>query len=170
MQSGISVREITPDDWPEFRDIRLRMLAEIPLAFGETLERSLAMTDAQWARRVRDYATGSSLRLGAIDDATGAWVGTMGGFLAPYEAGRPLLVGVYVAPEHRGSRAGVTDALLGEVERWARQYGDTLRLHVHEDNRTARAAYARRGFVESGVTQPYPLDRTRVEYEMAKVL
>lgn len=37
--------------------------------------------------------------------------GMMGGFV-PDPAAGPLLVGVYVAPEFRGSRLGLTDALL----------------------------------------------------------
>jgi GNAT superfamily N-acetyltransferase len=170
MQPGVSVREIVPTDWPQFKRIRLRMLEEIPLAFGETLENARRRSDAGWEARVRGYARGPGIRLGAIDESTGEWVGTMGGFLSPQDGFRPVLVGVYVAPEVRGSDAGVTDVLLERVEHWARPHGDTLLLHVHADNGRARAAYSKRGFVEDGITIPYLLDATQFEYEMAKKL
>ena len=170
MQPGITIREIAPQDWPQFKRIRLRMLEEIPLAFGETLANALARTDSGWAARVRGYATGTGIRLGAIDDASGEWLATMGGFLSPEDGMRPVLVGVYVAPEVRGSDAGVTDALLERVEQWARGHGDELLLHVHADKARARAAYRKRGFAEDGVTIPYVLDPSQLEYEMAKTL
>lgn len=169
MQPGIIVRPIESDDWRAFRVIRLAMLAEIPLAFGETLAHAEAMTDAQWIARVNGYVAGS-LRLGAIVAATGEWVGTMGGFLSPEDAYAPVLVGVYVAPAYRGTVAGVTDTLLTGVEDWAREHADRLLLHVHEDNAAARAAYARRGFVEDGVRIPYALDPRQTELEMVKQL
>jgi GNAT superfamily N-acetyltransferase len=162
----VRIRELQTDDWVAFRDIRLAMLEEIPIAFGETLAEARAMTDAQWRSRVRGYTSGSGLRLGAVAP-DGRWVGTMGGFI---EAGRPMLVGVYVMPSHRGRAAGVTDALLELVERWATQYSSTLRLRVHEDNLRARAAYVSRGFVEDGTTSPYPLDPSRMELQMVKRL
>ncbi|CAN5155580.1 hypothetical protein BH11ACT2_BH11ACT2_12550 [soil metagenome] len=173
MQPGITIREIEPDDWRQYRALRLRMLEEIPLAFGETVATALARSDAGWVARVREYALGGAhgtgVRLGAVD-ATGEWVGTMGGYLSPRDELRPMLVGVYVVPRLRGSAAGVTDALLARVEQWARGHGAVLLLHVHFDNERARAAYRKRGFVEDGVTIPYALDASQLELEMVKVL
>jgi GNAT superfamily N-acetyltransferase len=170
MQPGILIREVVPGDWPQFKRIRLRMLEEIPLAFGETLASARHRDDAGWAARVRGYSGGSGIRLAAIDEATGEWVGTMGGFLSPEDGMRPMLVGVYVVPDLRGNDAGVTDALIARIEDWARGYGTELLLHVHADNVRARAAYRKRGYVEDGVTIPYILDSTQLEYEMAKPL
>jgi GNAT superfamily N-acetyltransferase len=174
MQAGITIREVVPGDWPQFKRIRLRMLAEIPLAFGETLAAAEGRSDAGWAARVRGYSsgsrTGNGLRLAAVDDASGEWVGTMGGFLPPEDRTKPMLVGVYVAPEARGNAAGITDALLERVETWARGHGTELFLHVHADNARARASYRRRGFVDNGVTVPYILDSSQLEFEMAKSL
>jgi GNAT superfamily N-acetyltransferase len=170
MQPGITVRPITSHDWPAYRRLRLAMLAEIPLAFGETLAHAEAMTDAQWIARVIGYTRPPSLRLGAVVDRTGEWAGTMGGFLSPEDGYAAVLVGVYVAPRYRGRAPGVTDALLDGVEDWAREHGDRLLLHVHEENPRARAAYALRGFAESGVRIPYALDPRQTELEMVKRL
>ena len=93
----------------------------------------------------------------------------MGGYV-PDPATGALLVGVFVSPPHRGREAGVFDRLLLTIEDWARTEGDTLTLHVHEDNARARAAYLRRGFVETGTRVPYILDSSAMEIEMVKPL
>ena len=149
----VTVRRTTADDWERVRDLRLAMLADTPIAYGETLA---------VARRHGEAEHGTSLV--AIDDETGDWVGAMGGFLQA--AGQPLLVGVYVAPSHRGRAAGVTDLLLDGVEAWAASEGDALRLHVHEQNERAIGFYRRRGYEPTGHTNAYALDPTARELEM----
>ena len=166
----ITIRPIVEADWREYRALRLRMLEEIPLAFGETLASAQRAQESIWRARARRGESGNSVRFVAIDAATGTWLGSMGGFLSPDDGNRPVLVGVYVIPGYRGTAAGVTDALLAAVESWAHRFGDSLLLHVHEQNPRAIAAYAKRGFVPTGVTMPYPLDTSQTEIEMSKVL
>lgn len=164
----ITIRPILESDWADYRDFRLQMLAEIPIAFGETLATARARSEAGWRSRTR---LRGGVRLVAIDERSGRWAGTMGGLI---EAQRgllgALLVGVYVDPAYRGRSAGVTDALLDAVEEWARPLSRTLALHVHEDNARARAAYRHRGFRDTGTTIPYVLDPATREVEMAKAL
>jgi RimJ/RimL family protein N-acetyltransferase len=63
----------------------------------------------------------------------------------------------------------VLEELLDWAQRWARSAGlNRLRLLVHEDNARARAAYVRLGFAPTGRSSPYPLDQTKVEYELDK--
>jgi len=64
----------------------------------------------------------------------------------------------------------VTDALLSQIEDWARAEAGRLTLHVHEHNDRARAAYENRGFAATGVAVPYDLDPTTRELEMVKQL
>ena len=73
-------------------------------------------------------------------------------------------------PDFRGSHIGLTDALLGAIEDWARAESNQLTLHVHEDNARARTAYKRRGFELTGHTVAYNLDPTKSELEMVKQL
>ena len=168
MTAPVTVRPTTEDDWERIRDLRLEMLRDTPLAYVETLEAAQAHGVEEWRMRGRRGTAEGWLQVAAITP-DGRWVGMMGCWV-PDAASGPLLIGVYVAPEHRGRTAGVTDALLSVVEAWAREHGGTLRLHVHEDNARARTAYASRGFVETGVTKPYPLDPSQGELEMLKRL
>jgi GNAT superfamily N-acetyltransferase len=192
-QSELVIRRTTEADWAEARDLRLEMVQDTPMAFGETIETALAVPESDWRMRAARGSAASSLGLAAIVD--GRWVGTMGAYI-PKPDGGALLVGVYVSPDFRGSAygrsgdggsdhgapdidgettvvapgPGVADALLSGIEEWARERGDTLTLHVHADNTRARAFYARRGFVETGVTFPYVLAPEEVELEMTKQL
>ncbi len=160
--TAFSVREMEEQDWIRLRTIRLEMLADTPIAYLETLETAQRHPVEHWRRQAR--ARPNAVKLVA-EDADGRWLGTMAGVLA---GGRPTLVAVYVAPGFRGADAGVTDALLTGVERWAAGHGDRLRLEVNERNGRAVEAYRRRGFVLTGRTTPYPLDPPSLELEMVK--
>lgn len=160
-----SVRATSEHDWRDVQLLRLEMLADTPLAFGEHLEAAQKHGEVTWRQRGARGTNPLSCSFAAITQG-GRWVGTMGGVI---ENGAPLLVGVYVSPDYRG-RSGVADALLTEVEDWSRQRNDRLYLRVHSENPRARAYYASRGFVETGVTVPYVLDRTQTELEMVKRL
>ena len=155
--------------WRAFRAIRLQMLADTPLAFGETLEHALVLDDAEWRFRAGRCAQPGNAGWAAVEP-DGRWLGTMSAFVHPVDG--PFLVSVFVAPGHRGRGAGVADALLDAALAWVRRQADggTLLLHVHEDNARARAFYRRRGFAETGVRVPYSLDETTDEVEMRMTL
>jgi GNAT superfamily N-acetyltransferase len=158
------VRPAVESDWPAYRAIRLEMLEDTPIAFLETLEAARAHPDEHWRRRTANSSAASEL-FGAVTP-DGRWIGTMGGFHA-VSSPDPHLVGVYVTPAQRGRENGVADALLAAVIAWARPRSDRLLLEVHESNLPAIRYYERHGFAFTGRTQPYPLDRTALELEMA---
>ena len=84
---------------------------------------------------------------------------------------RANLVGVFVDPEWRGD-AGVTDALLAEIARWAaddKGLGE-LYLHVNEENPRAVRSYEKRGFVRTGVVDAIPEQPGDREVEMVVTL
>jgi GNAT superfamily N-acetyltransferase len=165
---GYRIRRTQESDWREVRTLRLEMLEDTPIAFGETLQDARGHTESEWRMRAARGSAEHGITLVAIDPA-GRWVGTMAGYL-PDPATGPLLVGVYVSPDHRGRDAGVFDTLLAAIEDWARGEGEVLTLHVHEDNARARAAYLRRGFIETGHRVRYVLDAGAQEIEMVKRL
>ncbi len=162
------VRSTTEADWRQVRDLRLEMLRDTPIAYGETLAAALSHADAEWRMRGARGQSTTGTVLAAIA-ASGRWIGTMGVFI-PDGAPEPLLVGVYVAPDYRGAEAGVADALLAGIEGWAAERAGTLALHVHEDNLRAIRAYEKRGFHFTGGHSPYTLDAAQRELEMAKTI
>ncbi|TFD88509.1 GNAT family N-acetyltransferase [Cryobacterium lactosi] len=165
---GFRIRATQVDDWREVRELRLEMLRDTPIAFGETLQDALSHSDSEWRMRAARGTAEHGIVLAAVDPE-GRWLGTMGGYVPDATTGA-LLVGVYVSPDHRGHEAGVFDALLAAIQDWARGEGDRLTLHVHEDNSRARAAYLRRGFTETGHRVQYVLDSSAMEIEMVKLL
>ncbi|MEY9850973.1 GNAT superfamily N-acetyltransferase [Leifsonia sp. EB41] len=162
--TGWVVRPSVEADWTAYRAIRLEMLEDTPIAFLETLAAARMHPDEHWRRRAAN--TSPSSRLFAAVAPDGRWLGTMGGFHATGSPD-PHLVGVYVTPTARGRDQGVTDALLDAVIDWSRARSGRLLLEVHEHNAAAIRYYQRRGFAFTGRTQPYPLDRTALELEMA---
>ncbi|WP_241702126.1 GNAT family N-acetyltransferase [Leifsonia shinshuensis] len=158
------VRPAVEADWRAYRAIRLEMLEDTPIAFLETLEAAHAHPEEHWRRRAANGSSTSRLFCAVTDD--GRWLGTMGGFHATGSPD-PHLVGVYVTPSRRGPAHGVADALLDAVVGWARLRSGRLLLEVHEHNLPAIRYYERHGFTFTGRTQPYPLDRTALELEMA---
>ncbi|WIE73447.1 GNAT family N-acetyltransferase [Curtobacterium sp. MCJR17_020] len=165
---GITIRPTTEADWEAVRALRLEMLRDTPMAYAEHLADAEQLDETEWRARGRRGQDTGGTSLVAID-TDGRWAGAMGSFI-PDAATGPLLVGVYVAPSHRGRAAGVTDALLDAIESWASGHGTTLRLHVHERNLRAQAFYARRGYEPTGVTEPYVLAPDERELEMIRRL
>ena len=47
-----AVREVGGEDWPTWREMRLRALADSPSAFGSTYTREVAFTEQDWRRRL----------------------------------------------------------------------------------------------------------------------
>jgi GNAT superfamily N-acetyltransferase len=162
-----TIRATRQDDWEAVRALRLEMLRDYPLAYGETIEHALTIDEAGWRLRA---ARGESTMQTAIVAIEGdRWIGAMGCYIPDTTSG-PMLVGVYVAPDRRGDDAGVTRALLSEIEQWAAQHGGALRLEVHESNPRARRFYEKLGFTLTGRSRPYELAPGGLELEMIKPL
>ncbi|GAB3458279.1 GNAT family N-acetyltransferase [Kineococcus endophyticus] len=166
----VQVRRPVEPEWERWRDLRLRMLADTPEAYAETLETARTLDEAEWRFRVRRTWLPGSFTVVGVEEAGGSadrWVGTMGAYTDPVEG--VFLVSVFVDPAHRGG--GLADRLLTEVLAWARTApgASGMKLHVHERNVRAQAFYRRRGFVENGLRVPYVLDPTEEELEMELV-
>jgi ribosomal protein S18 acetylase RimI-like enzyme len=130
------VRRLGPDDWEDFREIRLRSLADSPDAFGSTLERELAFTEQEWRQRL-------GVPVYVVDDPRPVAVGGVFD-----NAGKPHVWGMWTEPSHRGrghARA-ILDALIPA--------GTPAQLDVNVSNGGARTAYERYGFVGTGELEP----------------
>jgi GNAT superfamily N-acetyltransferase len=151
------VRRIAEDDWLELRSLRLRALADCPDAFGSTLAEESAYREDDWRAWTRTAAVFIAYRHG---EPVGLAAGVEGD--DPRER---RLVAAWVDPSHR--RAGAASALLGAVERWARDRRATaLSLWVTRSNQPARTLYLRRGFLPSGRTKALPGRPALVEEQL----
>lgn len=129
------------------------------IAFLTTTAEEVARDDAFWRERAAGAAMGeTAAQFVAIDDDE--WIGTVTVLVREDgldHRGRELdgmradVVGVYLAPAHRG--VGVLNLMFAAARTWARaQQAGALMLSVHADNLRAQAAYRRAGFVPTGVT------------------
>jgi ribosomal protein S18 acetylase RimI-like enzyme len=168
--AGVVVRRVSEDDWRALRAVRLEMLADTPLAYLETVASAEARSEGEWRFRARRGSAGSTdLGLAAEPvDEPGRWVGYLACFVdAP---GQGHVVSVYVASAYRGT--GLASEMLDAVRRWATHEAGLNRLHlfVHEHNGRAAAFYRRYGFTPTGYAEPYELDRSTSELELAMLL
>ena len=148
----MQVRRLGSDEWERFRSVRLRALADAPDAFGATFEEEMALTEADWRRRLEspDRAVFVVESARNPDDLMGL---AMGG-PAPDFPKLGALYGMWVAPEARGQGHG--EALVDAVKEWAIEAGyPALGLGVTTTNAPAIALYERIGFRDSG--DRYPL-------------
>jgi len=124
------------------------------MAFGSTLAREEKLPEHVWRERSEGGATGAD-RVTFVAERDGEWLGIATGLARnpddPTDP-RPVLVGMFVAPEAR--RHGVGSALVDAVVGWARERRATgLCLWVTSTNDPALALYDKRGFRQTGETK-----------------
>jgi GNAT superfamily N-acetyltransferase len=140
----VQLRRLTPDDWSQWRALRLLALEESPQAYGSTLAswQGAGDTEARWRARLRDVPC----NLLAVDEDTGAVVGQVSGTWSDTEA---ELISMYVHPDARGT--GLAGALIEAIADWATSEGAAdLILSVKRANDVARRLYLRHGFEDHG--------------------
>lgn len=161
------VRTLSADrdaDVETYRTIRLASLSTDPLAFGSSYEREIAFGDDDWRRR-----------LGGIDGRPGVTfidevtteaqpLGTAGiGFTK--RDPDPMLIGMWVRPEARGTGSG--RRLVEAAIDWAKaQHASSVVLWVVQTNDAAIALYRHCGFVPTGTVDEGPDNRCTDELEM----
>jgi GNAT superfamily N-acetyltransferase len=146
----VTIRAIGGEEWPLWRELRLRALADSPDAFRSTLEEESSQPDEWWAEIIGTTAE---------HPRGGLWVATVHGEPAGILFGRidpaytTLHVGaMWVAPEFRSH--GVGPRLVEAAVDWAKGSGVSLaELWVTEGNARAAAFYQRHGFRPADDTQ-----------------
>jgi ribosomal protein S18 acetylase RimI-like enzyme len=168
LEGAVQVRVLAAHEWPLYRALRLRALADAPAAFGSTLAEEETRSDTDWAWRLNLGATSRrDLPLVAHVAATAiglAWAKVHAGDLL-----RVNLFQVWVAPEARG--LGAAGALLDAALAWARGRGaSTMQLGVVCGNEAARRLYERAGFCAIGEPEPQRPGSARMEQMMRREL
>ncbi len=150
------VTRLTPNDWQEFRDLRLAALTDSPLAFSATLAQQRALNERDWRQRLTQ-------RTQFVVRADHTPVGTAG--CADDGDGGAELIALWVHPDWRGQ--GVGDLLVQAVLACAREEGHAeIGLWVTEGNHAAERLYMRHGFVRTGKREVMTPDRQRTEFAM----
>ena len=166
--AGFTIRPFTTDEWPAYRALRLRALADAPDAFGSTLAAEEALAPDTWAARLaRSTTSGIDRALAA--EANGALIGLAWAKEDAADRSIVNLFQMWVAPEVRGQ--GVAGALLAEAVRWATARGaQAVQLGVTCTNAEALRLYARAGFVDAGVREPLRPGSALIEQRMRLTL
>ncbi|MEV7778381.1 GNAT family N-acetyltransferase [Kitasatospora sp. NPDC088351] len=158
----LTLRVLTTDDWPLWREVRLAALAEAPHAFKSRLADWQDGGEERWRSGFR--APGAHHVVALLD---GRAVGMARG--VPGDGTGKELRSVWVAPGARGR--GVGDRLLTAIEAWALRSGGTvLRLAVIPGNDPALALYLRHGFAVTEEPGDLLPDGATRECVMAKPL
>lgn len=147
------VRSFDASEWPTYKALRLRALADAPDAFGGTLAAEQGRVDEEWqARLARGTSSRTDLPLVATTDqqAVGlAW--------ARVDDADPTVAHLYqlwVAPEFRSQGAG--RLLLAAAIDWAARLANvrTMVLGVTCGDTPATRLYARARFRAVGEPEP----------------
>ncbi|MGW7536417.1 GNAT family N-acetyltransferase [Amycolatopsis sp. NPDC054798] len=154
----IVVRELSGDNWAEWRDLRLAALREAPEAFSSKLAdwQGEGDSESRWRARLRDVS------LNVLADLDGVPAGMVSGNLSE-RGDKAELLSMWVVPSARGRGAG--DALVRAVVRWSEGRGaGELSVRVADGNQHALELYRRHGFVE----RPLPPDSGRCGHELVR--
>lgn len=134
--------QMTPDQAPQWRDIRLEALASAPDAYGTRLSDWQHRPLREFAARLADVPTFASGDSEARPLAVAAWIP------AERMPDRAWLISVYARPEGRGR--GYAQAVIDHVCDVVRARGMVeIGLDVGVHNGAARSLYTRLGFVAS---------------------
>jgi ribosomal protein S18 acetylase RimI-like enzyme len=142
------------------RELHLRMYADSPNAFGESLVEAKAMPTERWEGRARKLAQGNQT-VGFVAMEEDEVVGFIAGFVGQYRDGAThaqardtvTMARAWVDPQSR--RKGIGRALAKAVEAWAcDKKAETLEVQVTESNRPAIEFYRQLGFADTGRREP----------------
>ena len=90
MPAQITVRRVQAEEWERLRAIRLRALADAPMAFGSTLSREAAFPEHVWQERAEGGASGAD-RATFIAERDGEWIGLATGLALDHLVRTPEL-------------------------------------------------------------------------------
>jgi ribosomal protein S18 acetylase RimI-like enzyme len=143
---------LSAHEWREYRELRLRALAESPDAFGSVHADEAQRASSDWSARVASGAT-SALDLPLVAESRGELVGLLWARSEPSEPGDVHLYQMWVAPAARG--AGIGRTLLETAIAWAAgRSARRVLLSVTCGDTPAARLYARSGFAPSGDPRP----------------
>ncbi|HZX29057.1 MAG TPA: GNAT family N-acetyltransferase [Telluria sp.] len=143
---------LTKDEWPVYRMLRLRSLADSPDAFARTVAEEERLPGEYWQSRLI-AAAASPRDYPLIAELDGQAVGLTWAKVDADDASVVNFYQVWVAPEARGR--GIAAALLQTAIDWSASRGARLaRLGVTWGDTPATRLYHRLGFLPVGELEP----------------
>jgi GNAT superfamily N-acetyltransferase len=162
---SVQVRLLEADEWPLWRDLRIRATHDSPDAFRDTLDHEVAHPDSHWEDIIRatvEHPRGTLLIAVSDDEAVGILFGRIDADETRADVGA-----MWVDPRARG--VGVGGALLDTAIVWASDYGASrLVLWVTDGNTAAERLYASRGLTRTGATDVLRENSTLTITEMGR--
>jgi ribosomal protein S18 acetylase RimI-like enzyme len=156
----MEVRQVHRSDGRLLRELHLRMYADSPNAFGESLAEAQAMPMQRWTGRARKLAE-SDDAIGFVAVEADQTIGFIVGYVGRYRDGliqhdareTVTLARAWVDPQVR--RRGIGQALANAVISWARtKAARELEVQVTQGNVPATSLYCRLGFADTGRREP----------------
>lgn len=142
------------------RDVHLRMYADSPDAFSESLAEAQALTPEQWDVRAERFAErpDAVAFVAVVNDTS---VGFVAGYIGRFRDGAMDWTAENVATmakawvDRRHRRRGIGQALAGAVQSWAATRDvSTLEVQVTENNIAGIEFYKKLGFADTGRREP----------------
>ena len=164
-------RRIRADEGLRLRALRLRALADSPMAYGSTFAKEESYSETIWHERAARSAAGDKA-VTIVAERDNRFVGMATELIADPKTpdqSQPTMVGVFVDGTVR--RQGVGVALVKKIADWAQVGGSAhLFVWITSSNEPAIALYRKCGFQLTGATRPNAHTSTLVELEMARTL
>jgi RimJ/RimL family protein N-acetyltransferase len=147
------IRPLNAADAATYRALRLESLERYPTAYVTAYEEDAALSDEQLRERLTPCELAQTF--GAFTGETLVGIGTLVRYERIRLSFRAMIVGMYVAPEHRGT--GIARKLVSAcVERARTLPGvEEVCLSVTVGNEAARRCYVACGFVPDYIEPRY---------------
>jgi ribosomal protein S18 acetylase RimI-like enzyme len=139
----ITIQKLSPDDWQQYRDIRLMALKDDPHAFGSSYEEEVGQTELDWRNRI-------GVMWFALD--AGEVVGLIGLLQRENQSSKHCgyVISMWVRPHFRGQ--GIAKSLLKKLQKVAPTLGlKKLSLQVTVTQTAAFGLYQDLGFKTVGL-------------------
>jgi ribosomal protein S18 acetylase RimI-like enzyme len=167
--AAVEIVHLQPEQWQDYRRIRLEALQNAPQAFSTTYQEMVDKPEIFWQDRLISAAAGkdSWLLFARTEERI---AGIIGAFM-PAGGDRAVIVSVYITPRYRGTGVSrmLMEAILGELRR--EKTIRAVELGVTQGQDAAIGLYRHFGFEIAGQEETQMGDgRIHIEYKMQRVL
>jgi len=146
-ECALDFRPLQRDHWPAFQALRLKSIADSPLATYPTYDEEEGRSPEEIQERITESAT--QVVFGAFDGDTLIGISGLRWDALVQVAHKAVLWGVFVHPDRR--QRGLARELLHALFTYARARGiEQIRLSVNVENPAAARLYRSLGFASYG--------------------